>query len=85
MALAHCACGRNWTGAAQAHCPTCHEHFGSVAGFDRHRSTGHCQHPAGVTTAKTDRPWFRAVTGPYGVTWVRDNPAGHYWAKEDAS
>jgi len=26
----------------QAHCPTCHETFGGVTGFDAHRRNGKC-------------------------------------------
>jgi hypothetical protein len=31
---------------SQAHCATCHETFGSVRGFDRHRRGGQCLDPA---------------------------------------
>lgn len=45
--MATCGCGREWTGANQAHCPTCHEHFSTVALFDRHRAgEGGCKDPA---------------------------------------
>lgn len=30
-------CDRTWTGNVMAHCSVCHETFGSVASFDRHR------------------------------------------------
>jgi hypothetical protein len=82
--MTSCLCGRQWTGLAQAHCPTCHEHFGSVHGFDQHRRSGHCQHPATVTH-RNGRPWFKAKPGRYGITWTRDNPDGHYRARDKAS
>jgi hypothetical protein len=67
---ASCRCGRTWTGLAQAHCASgCHRHFGSVAGFDRHRRTGQCQDPAGIV-ARTGRRVFRSAEGPLGDTWV---------------
>ncbi len=64
-------CGRTWTGLAQAHCAACCEHFGSVAGFDRHRRSGRCQDPAGITS-RTGRRVFRSADGPLGGTWVLD-------------
>ena len=30
---------------SQAHCPTCHETFGGVTGFDTHRKDGVCLDP----------------------------------------
>jgi hypothetical protein len=73
---ASCSCGRTWTGLAQAHCPTCHRHFGSVAGFDRHRPSGHCQDPAPMTT-RAGRRIFRIAEGPLGGTWVLDSDRIH--------
>jgi hypothetical protein len=71
-----CNCGRQWTGLAQAHCCTCHEHFGSVAGFDRHRSSGRCQDPAHITT-RAGRRVFRSAESPFGGTWVLDTDRVH--------
>lgn len=76
MAYARCSCGREWTGLAQAHCPSCHAHFGSVIGFDRHRVTGRCVDPAGIT-ARTGRRVFRIADGPLGGTWVLANDRIH--------
>jgi hypothetical protein len=74
--MASCRCGREWSGLAQAHCPTCHEHFGSVQGFDRHRRSGQCQDPAGIT-ARTGRRVLRSAEGPFGGTWVLDSDRIH--------
>lgn len=82
--MAHCNCGRDWTGLSQAHCPTCHEHFGSVQGFDRHRRTGECQHPAGITT-RTGRRVFRSAPGPLGDTWVLHTDRIHPEARKRAT
>jgi hypothetical protein len=30
-------CGREWHGFSECHCMECHEHFKSVAAFDKHR------------------------------------------------
>ena len=32
----------------QAHCPTCHRHFGGVRAFDDHRSGGVCIDPGSI-------------------------------------
>lgn len=69
-------CGRTWTGTAQAHCTVCHAHFGSVRGFDRHRASGSCQDPAGIT-ARSGRRVFRNAAGPLGDTWVLDSDRVH--------
>ena len=39
-------CDRVWSGNAQAHCSTCHEHFGSDSAADRH-SEGRYDVPRG--------------------------------------
>ncbi len=39
-------CPKTWRGLSKAHCATCHETFGSVRSFDRHRTNGHCAEPA---------------------------------------
>jgi hypothetical protein len=82
---AGCNCGRTWTGLSQAHCSSgCHAHFGSVWGFDRHRSTGRCVDPATITTG-SGRCVFRKDDGPLGVTWVRadDRPHPHARARTE--
>jgi hypothetical protein len=87
--MAGCNCGRRWTGLAQAHCMSCHEHFGSVRGFDRHRPKGHCLNPEPMTR-RDGRALYREDAGPYGITWVlhtdRVHP-GHArrLAEEDAA
>lgn len=32
-------CDKEWHGLAECHCSKCHEHFKSIAGFDKHRLT----------------------------------------------
>lgn len=67
---ASCRCGRQWTGLAQAHCPTCHRHFSTVANFDRHRpGTKGCQDPA-TLTRRNGNPVFKPTENAYGTTWV---------------
>ena len=75
-----CNCGRRWDGYDQAHCASCHQHFGSVNGFDLHRvgSDGdrHCADPAtlawGPKSKHAGKPRLRASGGPHGVTWVAE-------------
>lgn len=69
MAHARCRCGREWDALGAAHCTVCHEHFSTVGNFDRHRRTGHCQHPASLTD-RHGQPVLKPVAGRYGVTWV---------------
>ncbi len=77
MTTAGCNCGRRWTGLSQAHCSSgCHAHFGSVAGFDRHRTTGHCVDPATVMR-RNGEPFFRKAETPLGVTWVENQTRVH--------
>ncbi len=54
-------CRREWSGLAQCHCATCHNHFSTVGNFDKHRVTGRCH----IDTADLKQQY-----GPYGVTWV---------------
>ncbi|MCW2899963.1 MAG: hypothetical protein JWO67_2228 [Streptosporangiaceae bacterium] len=68
--MASCKCGRKWSGLNQAHCASgCHEHFSTVSHFDKHRATGHCQHPAAIRD-RNGEPVLRASDGPFGITWV---------------
>jgi hypothetical protein len=41
----------------QAHCPTCHRHFGGVTGFDKHRSNNHCLDPGAFGYVERDGIW----------------------------
>lgn len=45
--LWRCRCGREWVGAVEAHCTTCHRHFSTPANFDAHRvgDPGRCVDP----------------------------------------
>ena len=70
-------CPRRWAGMLHAHCPTCHRHFGSVSGFDRHRVNGKCLDP-GTLTDRHGNPVLEQRHGPHGVTWVRVGRE-HHW------
>jgi hypothetical protein len=48
-------CGHKWSGLAQAHCKSCHEHFNSVSAFDRHRVRFECCHPESVGMVKSSK------------------------------
>lgn len=62
-------CGREWGGHREAHCATCHQHFGSTSAFDRHQRdvTGTCDFPGLVL--KSGDP--RCVWNPQRRLWVR--------------
>lgn len=66
-------CGRHWTGLAQAHCAAtgCHQHFSTVANFDRHRPGGHCQ-PPGDVHGRDGQPLLKPVVNRFGITWVQN-------------
>lgn len=53
-------CGVAWTGHARNHCPTCHETFGGVGGFDMHRRDGRCVDPATVRLHQSRGYWLRS-------------------------
>lgn len=56
-------CEARIAGTSGAHCTVCHETFGSVRGFDRHRSNGTCLDPAGIGMERLDRGgWTRWIT-----------------------
>jgi hypothetical protein len=38
-------CGKVWTGHKRCHCSTCHENFGSLTAFTKHRINFECQPP----------------------------------------
>ena len=65
-----CLCGRKWHSLTQAHCSSgCHQHFSTVANFDKHRpGSGGCQDPAALTNRKGE-PVFKAVKDVWGITW----------------
>lgn len=71
-------CGTTWHGLTECHCATCHEHFGSIDAFDRHRQgpvdTRHCVEPAAVLR-KDGKPVLRAADRSGRPTWVVDKPA----------
>lgn len=68
-APASCACGRQWRGLAEAHCPNCHAHFSRVSAFDAHRpGVKGCVDPA--TLRKAGQPMLEGKVGPFGVTWT---------------
>ena len=69
-------CARRWSGFGQAHCPTCHAHFGSVFGFDVHRVGGVCRDPATLVD-RHGKPVLVERTGPFGSTWVRRTDRVH--------
>jgi len=62
-----CSCGRRWRSLAEAHCPTCHRHFSTAAGFDMHRRDGRCVDPVELVGRRAMRLTER-VGGP---VWVR--------------
>lgn len=55
-------CRNTWTGLAMAHCSACHQTFGSVNQFDRHRSQvgtrGTCLSPPTIVDTKGNRVMF---------------------------
>lgn len=66
------ACERRWTGAVQAHCTCCHEHFSTATNFDAHWRAGSetCTYP-GLIMDKQGKPKFVRVQMRDGHTWVR--------------
>lgn len=58
-------CQSRWSGYNVAHCATCHETFGGMSGFDKHRvgkcdsnparDTRRCAHPSEVGLVVTSR------------------------------
>jgi hypothetical protein len=57
-------CPKKWSGHSMAHCPTCHETFGSVRSFDNHRKEGQCLSPKkiGLTYNEKKRCWIRPLS-----------------------
>ena len=60
-------CGRTWQSITAAHCPTCHRHFSTAAGFGLHRRDGRCVDPAELTGYRA----MRQVERSDGAVWVR--------------
>lgn len=70
-------CPRTWAGLAEAHCASCHQTFGSVTGFDKHRYGGICLWPADIRRAGGQRVYdLRVRTG--GSVWVLARVGGHW-------
>lgn len=64
--MANCdPCGMEWEAESEAHCASCHEHFSSDAGFDAHRMSFGCVHPATLT-----RKPFKRVARKGRTVWM---------------
>lgn len=58
------SCDNTWSGLSMAHCATCHETFGSVDSFDKHRNNGKCLEPSlggKLHFNETRRCWSRTA------------------------
>jgi hypothetical protein len=64
-------CENRWGGLKTCHCPTCHENFSTVAGFDAHRSGGVCTHPS-LLMHEWGEARFKLSDHRLGRIWVRD-------------
>jgi hypothetical protein len=64
-------CGRMWTDPREAHCVSCHQHFGGDKGAEMHFVDLGCRSPRDVKD-------LELVQRKFGPTWVRtdhlDNP-----------
>lgn len=62
-------CANTWAGLAMCHCATCHQTFGGIRSFDRHRTGGVCHEPTslGFYYNESRRCWSE----PY--SWARPN------------
>lgn len=77
-------CGRRWSGHAECHCSACHQHFSSVATFDKHvTSAGHVQ-PGGLR-GKDGKPVLMPVQRKSGVVWVGYYEGQHPLARKRAA
>ena len=58
-ATTHGACGKTWTqrGERTSHCGGCHETFGTLSDFDKHRREGKCLPPAEHLTQDDEGVW----------------------------
>jgi hypothetical protein len=83
MIIGTCGCGRQWTGAAEAHCRTCHRHFASVTAFDRHQpARGGCPDPS--TLRRGGNPALKVTDrggGPIWTTWASDESLAAFAAR----
>lgn len=81
--MTHCPdCGTTWHSLTECHCATCHQHFGSLDAFDRHRQgpvdTRECVDPASAVLRKDGKPVLRAADRAGRPTWVVDKPGWAY-------
>lgn len=67
-------CDSRWTGTTRCHCSAsgCHQTFGGLAAFDRHRLNGKCLKPALLRNGMTGELLLKQ--NERGV-WVTDLPA----------
>lgn len=78
-------CGTTWHGLTECHCARCHQHFGSVRGFDEHRvgpdDDRRCADPATLIRADGSP---RLVGVPRGdrTVWIGNDPRPHPKARE---
>lgn len=74
MSLGLCVkCGREWNGTSACHCAGCHEHFGSLAAFDRHRVGFEClpvERFSELVGKKNPHPRLVVSERPTGNLWV---------------
>jgi len=84
----HCRdCHRSWTGKTEAHCATCHEHFGSVDPFDAHlelctADTADVRERLADLSRTSGNPVLALRERASGPVWVRWRPDAHpYGAK----
>jgi hypothetical protein len=54
---------------AQAHCTVCHEPFGSISAFDRHRVDGWCRDPASRGLEQINGKWRRPMPVGTAQRW----------------
>lgn len=47
--------------ASQCHCTVCHETFGGISLFDKHRKEGWCLNPQALEMRKNDRGVWRGI------------------------
>lgn len=78
----HGACGKSWTqrGERTSHCGGCHETFGALSIFDKHRRDGRCLPPAEGLVQDDEGVWCtteglanREVLG-IRLTHMRERP-----------
>jgi len=83
-------CERRWDGLTEAHCATCHAHFGSTGAFDLHRvgridpydpalDTRCCGDPVALTS-RTGRLLLVAARRASGTVWVQRHTRPHPFA-----